>query len=221
MLLPILLMASFIDLVTWSCVPTPMKDFSIRHTPAAALEHTSSSQRMSRFCVSMVPISQLPKSSSSLWHQPPNLNLQPILSRQERWFPTGKPSSLLGVPNQKALSKQITQPLQVLPIKQLFPAGPKWWICAFWWVCCHASQDQFRYCWDAGSKNWADYIPHQTPPGHLPWSPPKYSCRHLEPSRHMTLPPILPSHWPTGFPLQVFPFHFSFLLIIIPTLWML
>ena len=27
----------------------------------------------------------------------------------------------------------------------------------FWWLRCRASQDQFRYYWDAGSKNWADY----------------------------------------------------------------
>ena len=26
-----------------------------------------------------------------------------------------------------------------------------------WWLRCRASQDQFRYYWDAGSKNWADY----------------------------------------------------------------
>ncbi len=37
---------------------------------------------------------------------------------------------LYGVaPTKKALSKQITQPPQVLPIKKMFPAGPKWWIC--------------------------------------------------------------------------------------------
>ena len=27
----------------------------------------------------------------------------------------------------------------------------------FWWLRCRASQDQFCYYWDAGSKNWADY----------------------------------------------------------------
>ncbi len=26
-----------------------------------------------------------------------------------------------------------------------------------WWLRCRGSQDQFRYYWDAGSKNWADY----------------------------------------------------------------
>ncbi len=70
-------------------------------TSIAAPEHTSSSQRIIHFHISMVPLSPLPRSSSSLWHQPPNLNLQPSLSRQERWFPTGKPSSLWGGPNQK------------------------------------------------------------------------------------------------------------------------
>jgi hypothetical protein len=34
----------------------------------------------------------------------------------------------------------------------------------------------------------------------------------------MTIPQSLPSHWPTGFPLQVLPIYFLFLLIIIPTL---
>jgi hypothetical protein len=27
----------------------------------------------------------------------------------------------------------------------------------FWWLRCRASQDQFCYYWDAGSKNWAIY----------------------------------------------------------------
>ncbi len=27
----------------------------------------------------------------------------------------------------------------------------------FWWLRCRTSQDQFRYYWDAGKKNWADY----------------------------------------------------------------
>jgi hypothetical protein len=26
-----------------------------------------------------------------------------------------------------------------------------------WWLRCRGSQKQFRYYWDAGSKNWADY----------------------------------------------------------------
>jgi hypothetical protein len=26
-----------------------------------------------------------------------------------------------------------------------------------WWLCCRESQQQFRYCWDKGSHNWADY----------------------------------------------------------------
>ena len=34
---------------------------------------------------------------------------------------------------------------------------PKMMDMRFWWLRCRASQDQFRYYWDAGSKNWADY----------------------------------------------------------------
>jgi hypothetical protein len=34
----------------------------------------------------------------------------------------------------------------------------------FWWLRCRASQDQFRYYWDAGSKNWADYHTKHHPP---------------------------------------------------------
>jgi hypothetical protein len=47
--------------------------------PAVTLVHTSSSQRTGRFHSSMVLFSQLPKSSSLLWHRPMNLNLQPFL----------------------------------------------------------------------------------------------------------------------------------------------
>jgi hypothetical protein len=60
-------------------VPTWMQDFSTKLTPTVAQVHTSSSQRTSHFCGSMVLFSQLPKSSSLLWHWPPNLNLQPFL----------------------------------------------------------------------------------------------------------------------------------------------
>ncbi len=58
--------------------------------------------------------------------------LAALFVTEEKRIPRGKPSSLWVGPNQKALSKskQITQLLQVLPIKQLFPAGPKRWICA-------------------------------------------------------------------------------------------
>jgi hypothetical protein len=41
--------------------------------------------------------------------------------------------------------------------KTIAPRWAKMMDMRFWWLPCHASHDQFRYYWDAGSKNWADY----------------------------------------------------------------
>jgi hypothetical protein len=41
--------------------------------------------------------------------------------------------------------------------KTIVPRRAKMMDMRFWWLRCHASQDQFGYYWDAGSKNWADY----------------------------------------------------------------
>jgi hypothetical protein len=41
--------------------------------------------------------------------------------------------------------------------KTVVPRRSKMMYMRFWWLRCRASQDQFRYYWDAGSKNWADY----------------------------------------------------------------
>ncbi len=37
--------------------------------------------------------------------------------------------------------------------KTIVPHRAKMIDMQFWWHRCHASQDQFRYYWDAGSKN--------------------------------------------------------------------
>jgi hypothetical protein len=39
----------------------------------------------------------------------------------------------------------------------IVPCRSKMMDMCFWWLRCHASQDQFQYYWDAGSKNWANY----------------------------------------------------------------
>jgi hypothetical protein len=80
----LLLEALCTGLVTWSCAPMQMQAFSMRPTPAAARELTSSFRKMIRFHVSMVPYSPSPRSSSSLWLQLRNQNLQPFLSRLEK-----------------------------------------------------------------------------------------------------------------------------------------
>ncbi len=41
--------------------------------------------------------------------------------------------------------------------KTIVPRRVKMMDMRFWWLRCRASQDQFRYYWDAGSKNWDDY----------------------------------------------------------------
>ncbi len=39
----------------------------------------------------------------------------------------------------------------------IVPCRSKMMDMRFWWLRCWASQDQFRYYWDTGSKNWVDY----------------------------------------------------------------
>ncbi len=41
--------------------------------------------------------------------------------------------------------------------KTIVPCRAKMMDMQFWWLYCRASQDQFCYYWDAGSKNWAKY----------------------------------------------------------------
>ncbi len=41
--------------------------------------------------------------------------------------------------------------------KTIVPRWAKMMDMRFWWLHCHASQDQFCDSWDAGSKTWADY----------------------------------------------------------------
>jgi hypothetical protein len=41
--------------------------------------------------------------------------------------------------------------------KTIVPKRAKMMDMRLWWLRCRGSQKQFRYYWDAGSKNWADY----------------------------------------------------------------
>jgi hypothetical protein len=41
--------------------------------------------------------------------------------------------------------------------KTIVPRRSKMMDMQFWWLSCCASQDQFGYYWDAGTKNWANY----------------------------------------------------------------
>jgi hypothetical protein len=41
--------------------------------------------------------------------------------------------------------------------KTIVPCRVKMMDMRLWWLQCRGSQNQFRYYWDSGSKNWADY----------------------------------------------------------------
>jgi hypothetical protein len=41
--------------------------------------------------------------------------------------------------------------------KTIVPRRSKMMDMRFWCLCSHATQDQFCYYWDTGTKNWADY----------------------------------------------------------------
>jgi hypothetical protein len=104
--------------------------------------------------------------------------------------------------------------------KMIVPRRAKMMDMHFWWLWCRASQDQFRYYWDAGSKNWADY--------HTKQHPDIYHKAHQ--STHAGIWDLVgtytfrQSHLATGPWVSLFRFSlfiFSFLPIIIPTLGML
>jgi hypothetical protein len=91
--------------------------------------------------------------------------------------------------------------------KTIVPRKAKMMDMGFWWLHCHASQDQFCYYWDAGSKNWADNHTKLNPDtydkAHRSWNAGYWSL--VSPQAH---PQLTPTHKPTGFPLQIFPFSF-------------
>ena len=135
--------------------------------------------------------------------QLPNQNMQPFLSQHEKWFPTGKPSLLWDGHNQNLLCQNDGYALLVASM----PRIPR-------------PVSILLGCWIQKLGR----LPHQTSPRHLPWSRQTHSCWHLGTGWHLSQPPSLPNHWPTGFPLQVFPFYFYFYQSTehyFPTLWML
>ena len=187
-----------------------MPAFSIRPTPAADQELISSFRKMIHFHVSMALYSPSHKSSNLLWLQLPNQNLQPCSSQHVKWFPTGKPSLPCDGHNQKLLSKLTTPPLPVLLTtnKTIVPHRAKMMECVYGgFVAADLRTVSILLgCW----IQTLGQLPHQTSPRHLPWSPQDNSCWYLGTAWHLrpksSAP--LPNHWPTGFPLQVFPFSF-------------
>jgi hypothetical protein len=62
-----------------------------------------------------------------------------------------------GGPNQKSHIQMDNSTSTGVTNKTIVPCRAKMMDMHFWWLKCRASQDQFCYYWDAGSKNWADY----------------------------------------------------------------
>ncbi len=61
----------------------------------------------------------------------------------------------------------------VVTNKTIVPRWAKMMDIRFWWLHCCASQDQFCYYWDTGSKTWADYhtkLQYPSPLCRLEWA---------------------------------------------------
>ena len=73
------------------------------------------------------------------------------------------------------------------------------------------------------------WLPHQTPPGYLPWIPPDYTCRHLGLDWHMKVtfrqtigPPVFPQGFSHFYFCQLFTFSsnlFSHILDVAARVW--
>jgi hypothetical protein len=92
--------------------------------------------------------------------------------------------------------------------KTIVPHRSKMTDMRLWWLHCRTSQDQFRYYWDAGAKNWANY--------HTKHHPDTYHGAHQ--SLHAGYwslvgteahSPLSPNHELMGFPTQAFPYRIS------------
>jgi hypothetical protein len=63
----------------------------------------------------------------------------------------------MGLPQPKSPIQMDNSTAAGVANKTIVPRRAKMMGMQFWWLHCRASQDQFRYYWDAGSKNWAEY----------------------------------------------------------------
>jgi hypothetical protein len=72
-------------------------------------------------------------------------------------IPHRQPLISIGWPQPKSPIQTDNSTAAGVTNKIIVPRWAKMMDMRFWWLCCCASQDQFRYHWDAGFKNWADY----------------------------------------------------------------
>ncbi len=130
----------------------------MRPIPAAEWELTSSSQRMIHFHVSMVPyllsIAQIIK---FVMASAAKSELAALFVTAREMIPHRQTLIAMGWPQPKTPIQTDNSTAVGVTNKTIVPRRAKMMEMLFWWLRCRASQDQFQYYWDAGSKNWADY----------------------------------------------------------------
>jgi hypothetical protein len=128
-----------------------MKPFLI-----AELVLTSTYRKAIHFLDSTVPSYLLPKSSSLSLLLATESELTALFITAQEMIPHRQTSSPWVVPNQKSCLDLYFTAAGVTN-KTIVLCKAKMMDMQFWWFHCCASQDQFCYYWDAGSKNWANY----------------------------------------------------------------
>jgi hypothetical protein len=63
----------------------------------------------------------------------------------------------MGWPQPKSPIQMDNSTAEGVTNKTIVPRRAKMMDMQFWWLRCRASQDQFCYYWDVGSKNWASH----------------------------------------------------------------
>jgi hypothetical protein len=80
-----------------------------------------------------------------------------LLFMAREMFPPHLTLIAMGWPQPKSPIQRDNSTAAGVTKKIIVPHRSKMMDMQFWWLRCRASQDQFRYYWDAGAKNWADY----------------------------------------------------------------
>jgi hypothetical protein len=133
-----------IKLVTWSCVPTPMQDFSMRLSPAIAPEHTSFSQRTGHsafhWCCSLnCPNHQVFMASAA------KSELAALFVMAREMIPHRQTLISMGSHQPKSPIQTNNPTTAGVTKKTIVPRQAKMMDMHFWWIHCRASQDQFCY----------------------------------------------------------------------------
>jgi hypothetical protein len=125
----------------------------MRLTPVAAPEHTSSSQKTSRFgaVLSIAQVIKFVMASAA------ESELAALFFTARELIPHKQTLISMGWPQPKSPIQMDNSTATGVANKTMVPCQAIMMDMHFWWLRSRASQDQCCYNWDAGSKNWADY----------------------------------------------------------------